>query len=379
MYPKNARVRPLSCPACAVLRCFSSLRSAPSRSSRAAVGTTRRASRTCSTGPSPVEIHSADLKLDAEVELKGLAQGPVKIEAERAVSHQRGQAALGRHRAARGLRRRRPDDHQRRADHRRPRLPEVPGRLLRAAAAAGPRSQPRDRARRKGAAARCAQLGLDPRTWLAEAKDEGDAEVAGVETSHVSGTLDVAQSDAQPQRVRAPVGARAGRGHRAAPRRPLSTADIRQHRRGRQGPELRRLRRQGGRHDPARLRAASSSTSPRTSRAALGRYRGRLDQVLGRVARRERRPGDRGAGRRRGRCRADRLARRQALLDGAGRHGRRAAGPGSPAPRGARPRRRRAGATPEPRTSSQYADCLDKARPEDTEALQRCADLLQQP
>ena len=24
-----------------------------------------------------------------------------------------------------------------------------------------------------------------------------------------------------------------------------------------------------------------------------------------------------------------------------------------------------------------YADCLDKARPEDTEALQRCADLLQ--
>ena len=26
-----------------------------------------------------------------------------------------------------------------------------------------------------------------------------------------------------------------------------------------------------------------------------------------------------------------------------------------------------------------YADCLDKARPEDTEALQRCADLLQRP
>jgi hypothetical protein len=26
-----------------------------------------------------------------------------------------------------------------------------------------------------------------------------------------------------------------------------------------------------------------------------------------------------------------------------------------------------------------YADCLDKARPEDTEALQRCAELLQTP
>src|ERR687895_319485 len=33
------------------------------------------------------------------------------------------------------------------------------------------------------------ELGLDPRSWLAEAEDEGDAEVAGVETRHVSGTL----------------------------------------------------------------------------------------------------------------------------------------------------------------------------------------------
>jgi hypothetical protein len=27
----------------------------------------------------------------------------------------------------------------------------------------------------------------------------------------------------------------------------------------------------------------------------------------------------------------------------------------------------------------EYAECLDKARPEDTDALQRCAELLQQP
>ena len=37
------------------------------------------------------------------------------------------------------------------------------------------------------------ELGLDPRSWLAEAKDEGDAEVGGVETNHVSGTLDVSR------------------------------------------------------------------------------------------------------------------------------------------------------------------------------------------
>ena len=34
-------------------------------------------------------------------------------------------------------------------------------------------------------------LGLNPRTWLAEASEEGDERVGGVETTHVSGTLDV--------------------------------------------------------------------------------------------------------------------------------------------------------------------------------------------
>jgi hypothetical protein len=34
---------------------------------------------------------------------------------------------------------------------------------------------------------------------------------------------------------------------------------------------------------------------------------------------------------------------------------------------------------PESEDFQQYKDCLDKARPEDTEALQRCADLLQRP
>jgi hypothetical protein len=37
------------------------------------------------------------------------------------------------------------------------------------------------------------------------------------------------------------------------------------------------------------------------------------------------------------------------------------------------------GTTPEAQDFQEYADCLDKARPEDTEALQRCAELLQTP
>jgi hypothetical protein len=36
-------------------------------------------------------------------------------------------------------------------------------------------------------------------------------------------------------------------------------------------------------------------------------------------------------------------------------------------------------AAPEGEDFREYADCLDKARPEDTEALQRCADLLDRP
>jgi hypothetical protein len=37
------------------------------------------------------------------------------------------------------------------------------------------------------------------------------------------------------------------------------------------------------------------------------------------------------------------------------------------------------GTSPEAQDFNEYADCLDKARPEDTDALQRCAELLQRP
>ena len=49
--------------------------------------------------------------------------------------------------------------------------------------------------------------------------------------------------------------------------------------------------------------------------------------------------------------------------------------------RSRRPPRRRPPTAPSPEAQDfqEYADCLDKARPEDTEALQRCAELLQRP
>ena len=52
-------------------------------------------------------------------------------------------------------------------------------------------------------------------------------------------------------------------------------------------------------------------------------------------------------------------------------------------PRRPRSRRPRAGPedgeSPEAEAFRRYSECLDKARPEDTEELQRCAELLQQP
>jgi hypothetical protein len=46
-------------------------------------------------------------------------------------------------------------------------------------------------ARYKGRRSAFGALGLNPRSWLSEVQDEGQEEVAGVETRHLSGTLDV--------------------------------------------------------------------------------------------------------------------------------------------------------------------------------------------
>jgi hypothetical protein len=71
-------------------------------------------------------------------------------------------------------------------------------------------------------------LGLDPRSWLSDAREEGDERVAGVETSHVSGRLDVAalmrNINAFVQRSGAALTGATGQ---AAPK-PLSEANIRQ-------------------------------------------------------------------------------------------------------------------------------------------------------
>jgi hypothetical protein len=69
-------------------------------------------------------------------------------------------------------------------------------------------------------------LGLDPRSWLAEAKDEGEEEVAGVNTRHVSGKLDVEAVMRNLNRFVRRSGEALGGATGQAPPEPLSEEDI---------------------------------------------------------------------------------------------------------------------------------------------------------
>ena len=189
-------------------------------------------------------------------------------------------------------------------------------------------------------------------------------------------------ADAQPQQVRAPLRRRDRRRHRPGGAR---AAQRRGHRAGGRGgarSDLRRLRRQGGRDHPPGVRADRV-------RGARGRPRGtgrageRHADLRDRAARRERRPGDRGARQRAPAVGPDRLARRR--RPGRPHRGRRWRHPGGPRrsrPAHAGSRRAEAPdetARPDAEAFRQYSECLDKARPEDTAALQECADLARSP
>ncbi len=88
-----------------------------------------------------------------------------------------------------------------------------------------------------------AALGLDPRSWLGQAKDEGEETVAGVKTHHISGTLEVTQVlDNLNDFVRRSSSALSGtRGPGCASG--AHEGRHRQDRRRRREPELRHLRR----------------------------------------------------------------------------------------------------------------------------------------
>ena len=138
-------------------------------------------------------------------------------------------------------------------------------------------------------------LGLNPRSWLAEATEKGDETVGGVETTHVSGTLDVTRVmrniNAFVQRSSAAIDGATG----SKPPGKLSEKDIKQiasvvkdpHFDVYVGKKDNTIRRISGRVE---------FQVPEDARKSLGGIEGGIALVHRGVLRRERRPADRGSG-----------------------------------------------------------------------------------
>jgi hypothetical protein len=225
-------------------------------------------------------------------------------------------------------------------------------------------------ARHKGRGRPLRVLGLSPRSWLADVEDEGEEEVAGVTTRHLSGTLDVEalvrDVNRFLRRSRAAIGGATGE----RPPDPLSRSQAREIAEVVNDPSFdvyvgerdNLVRRVSGRIEidvpPERrddLHGVESGTiqfsvelsdvngHQEIEAPAKARPMSKLTHLLG-----------------------------GGLLPWLGS-----------APDGDEPGGVPAGgddeASPQAESFREYAECLDEARPEDTEALQRCAEILDGP
>jgi hypothetical protein len=209
-------------------------------------------------------------------------------------------------------------------------------------------------------------LGLDPRSWLAEAKDEGEEEIAGVKTRHVSGKLDVEAVMRNLNEFVRKSGTALGGATGQAPPNPLSAEDIRKVGEVVRDPTFQVY---VGEDDDIIRRVAGKIEFdvPEDSRESLGgiqsgsiEFQVEFSDVNGDQeieAPAHARP----------------ISTLTRSLGGGGTLP--GLGGGSQSTTPTIPNE----VSPEAEDFQQYKDCLDKARPEDTEALQRCAELLQQP
>jgi hypothetical protein len=208
-------------------------------------------------------------------------------------------------------------------------------------------------------------LGLDPRSWLAEAKIEGEDEIAGVKTRHVSGKLDVEAVMRNLNEFVRKSGTALGGATGSAPPKPLSDADIRQVGEVVRDPTFHVY---VGEDDDI-IRRVSGKIEfdvPEESRESLGGIQSgsiEFEVEFSNVN------GDQ-------EIEAPAHARPISTLT-------RSLGVGGTLPglgggSGSTPTVPD-NVNPEAEDFQQYKECLDKARPEDTEALQTCAELLQRP
>jgi hypothetical protein len=309
------------------------------------------------------EIHSADLKIDAEIELKGLLKDPIEIEAEGPFRTNEGKLPSadielrvgtggGGQTITSGV--------LTTGDRVFLKFQDVyyeqpPAQVRRTNAAI---------AKRKGGKT-LGELGLDPRSWLAEAKDEGDAEVAGVDTNHVSGTLDVASLMRNINRFVRRSASALGSDEDAAP--PLTGADIRELASAVKDPSFDVY---VGKRDNLirRVSGRLEFDIPETDQAGLGGLKGGTikfsvelrnlngDQEIEAPAH--------------SRPLSTLTKSLGGALDALG---------GGATTQEPGPEVGGTGESDDTDAFREYEQCLDNARPEDTEQLQRCADLLQQP
>jgi hypothetical protein len=321
------------------------------------------------------EIRSADLSLEAEIALTGLLEEPVKIEAEGPFRSNEGKLPAADIELKIGT--------------------DGGGQTVTSGVlTTGDRAfvkfqdvyyeQPPERVREANEAIRrnrggsnnqpLSELGLDPRSWLGEAEEEGDAEVAGVDTRHVSGTLDVERLMRNLNRfVKRSGSALGGAAGEAAPA-PLSNADIRELTEAVEDPSFDIY---VGKEDDI-IRRVSGRVEfeiPKRSRAGLGGLDG--GSIVFSVEFRDVN-GDQ-------EIEAPANARPLSELTDSlgagglpGGIGGETDEPGATGPPDM-PSGEAGDGSSDPEAFRRYAECLDQARPEDTDELQRCAELLEGP
>ncbi len=206
-------------------------------------------------------------------------------------------------------------------------------------------------------------LGLDPRSWLGEAKDEGEEEIGGVKTRHVSGTLEVEAVMRNLNSFVRRSGAALGGATGEAPPEPLSAEDIRKVGEVVRDPTFHVY---VGEDDDIIRRIAGKIEFdvPEESREGLGGIESGTVEIQVEFSNVN---GDQAI---------EAPARARPIADLT-----RTLGGGGPLPGvgGSEPESPSApdSGNPDADAFQAYEDCLDKARPEDTDALQRCAELLQ--
>jgi hypothetical protein len=310
-------------------------------------------------------IHSADLKLDAQIELKGLLADPIKLEAEGPFRTNKGKlpsadielqvGSGGGQTISSGVLTTGDRVFVKFQDVYYEQPPAQVRKTNESIASKGKQS---------GQSLR--ELGLDPRSWIAEAKDEGDANAAGADTHHVSGTLDVEQLMRNINDFVSKSASALGSGRKSSPR--LTATDIRELAKTVKNPSFDVY---VGKNDGTirRVSGRIEFSVPEADRAGLGGLTGgsivfsvELRNVNGNQkieAPTHSRP----------------LSKLTNSLGGALG----ALGGGTATPDDAAPENGSSSGGTSDSEFKRYADCLDKAKPEDTEQLQRCADLLQGP